>query len=310
MKKIEFNCHLCGSTDFRKITNYKSINKIFEKKIIIECERCSIKLIYPIPDEKKLKEYNENYFLNAHKDIKLDKIAETYFNCIAKCRVNFLESFIKKKNINIKQVLEIGPGKGYFYKNFTKNNKVTYSVLETDLNLQKVYQEKKIKVYKQYEQISENQYDLIIFSHVLEHISNPNNFLKKINKYLKKGGVIFLEVPCLDYLYKDLVEPHIFFYDKKSLSNLLSINDFNKHNIFYFGKKIEEMKNKNLNKQFKFKFTNLLLKLNLDFLINCKNEHEYTFLKNKNEKIIANMYEMNSAKNEPSWWIRALAIKN
>ena len=41
-----------------------------------------------------------------------------------------------------------------------------------------------------------------------------------------------------------MIEPHIFFYDKKSISTLLSNNNFKNYQMFYFGKKIEDMKKK------------------------------------------------------------------
>ncbi len=305
-----YNCQLCDSKIFTKIADYTFKNKIFKNKIIVECKKCSFKSVHPIPDEKLLEEYNKNYFLNAHNDLKLNTLEETYFNCIAKCRINFLESSIKK-NLDFKNVLEIGPGKGHFYENFKKNNKnVKYSVLETDLGAQKILEKKNIKVYDKYEDLSENYFDLIIFSHVLEHVGDPNLFLKRIHKFLKKDGIIFLEIPCLDYIYKDLIEPHIFFYDKNSLSSLLSKNNFENQAISYFGKKIEQMKKKPLHKQFKFRFLYFLLKLNFIFFVNLKEDEKYNFLNSKYEKILANMYQMNDLNNEPSWWIRAVATKN
>jgi len=70
------------------------------------------------------------------------------------------------------------------------------------------------------------------------------------------------------------------------------------------------MQSKPLNKQFKYKFLTFLLKLNITFLINLKEENKYNFLNNKYEKIVADMYEMNSENEQPSWWMRALVIKN
>ena len=311
MKIDEYNCELCGTKEFELVANYKFINEIFKNKQIVECKQCTVKSIYPTIKEKQLEDYNKNYYLNAHKDLKLDKLAEAFFNSIAKCIVNFLEKYLKKKKLNIKNVLEIGPGKGHFYDHFIKSNdNVNYSILESDLNLKEKFRKKNIKVYDEFNDISENHFDLIIFSHVLEHIINPNDFLKKINNFLKKNGVIFFEVPCLDYLYKDIVEPHVFFYDKKSLSILLTKNNFTHHQIFYYGKKISDMQSKPLNKQFKYKFLTFLLKLNITFLINLKEENKYNFLNNKYEKIVADMYEMNSENEQPSWWMRALVIKN
>ena len=245
MNPEKYFCQLCELSNFKKIKNYIFLNKIFSNREIVECTKCSLKFIYPMPNKKTLEDYNKNYFINAHEDLKVDKIAETYFNCLAKCRVNYLEKFLKSKEINIKEVLEIGPGKGYLYENFKNKENINYSVLETDIELQNIFKKKNLKkVYNNLHEIEEDKFDLVIISHVLEHVDNPNNFLANINKFLRKDGIIFLEVPCLDYLYKEIVEPHLFFYDKETLSLMLNKNNFNNYQISYFGKKISEMRKK------------------------------------------------------------------
>ena len=311
MKKDKYICELCSSNEFEKIINYKFINEIFRDKYIVECKSCGIKSIYPNIHEEQLNNYNNNYYLNAHKDLKLDKLAETFFCNIAKCRFNFLEKFLKKEKLIIKNVLEIGPGRGHFYEQFAKNNNnVNYSILESDINYKKNFSKKNITIYENFEEILKNDFDLIIFSHVLEHIMKPNNFLKKIYKILKTKGVIFLEVPCLDYLYKDIFEPHVFFYSKETLSLLLKKNNFQNHQIFYFGKNISKLQSNKFYNKLKSKFLTILLKFNLTFMIKIKEENNYDFLDTKYEKIIADMYEMNSEHYKPSWWMRALIVKN
>lgn len=42
---------------------------------------------------------------------------------------------------------------------------------------------------------SENRYDVIICSHVLEHLTDPLGLLKELKKYLHDGGIIYAEVP-------------------------------------------------------------------------------------------------------------------
>ena len=47
----------------------------------------------------------------------------------------------------------------------------------------------------------DNKYDLIIISHVLEHVPNPRSFIDSIIPFLANNSIIFIEVPCLDFLY-------------------------------------------------------------------------------------------------------------
>ena len=43
-----------------------------------------------------------------------------------------------------------------------------------------------------------DKYDLIILSHVLEHIVEPTEFLKKVIQFLSDDGLIYIEVPSVD----------------------------------------------------------------------------------------------------------------
>jgi 2-polyprenyl-3-methyl-5-hydroxy-6-metoxy-1,4-benzoquinol methylase len=45
------------------------------------------------------------------------------------------------------------------------------------------------------DQAKENKYDLIMASHVLEHVPNPNQFIKDLISILSEKGHIFFEVP-------------------------------------------------------------------------------------------------------------------
>ena len=56
------------------------------------------------------------------------------------------------------------------------------------------------------------QFDVVIISHVLEHVSDPIEFLKLMTLKLREGGILYVDVPCLDYLHKELDEPHLLFF--------------------------------------------------------------------------------------------------
>ena len=67
----------------------------------------------------------------------------------------------------------------YLKKKFKKNKKIDY----------KSYNGKKIP-------FKENFFDRIILSHVLEHIPEPEVFLKDTMKKLKKNGILSISLPC------------------------------------------------------------------------------------------------------------------
>jgi len=285
------------------------INIIFKNINIVECKICKLKQCYPMPHLKDLIHYNQKYFQLAHGAKKIDKISNSFLNAISLCRIQYINNYVTVNNIKINSVLEIGPGNGYLAKNLIKKIKIiTYDAIETDNSLYENLKTIGLKVFDKFESLKNNNYDLIVASHVLEHIDNPDNFLQNIRKKLSKNGIVFFEVPCLDYLYKKRHEPHLFFYEKKTLQNIIEKNSFNLNSIDYYGLSIRKSINAPFFKSFKYLITNLFLKLNLPQIpfFFRKNKTDYDFLDNY-DSIMGNLFEMNYKKDHPAWWLRAIA---
>lgn len=71
------------------------------------------------------------------------------------------------------------------------------------------------------------QYDLIILSHVAEHFYDFKNELSQIIKYLKKDGMIYIEVPNLDSKYNldQFQNAHNYYFTKNTLLHYTSLLD-------------------------------------------------------------------------------------
>lgn len=75
--------------------------------------------------------------------------------------------------------------------------------------------------------------DIVTAISLLEHLSNPNNFLNEVRRVLKKGGFLIIVTPNWPDNVKNFFDDptHIRPYTIKSLQFLLSSNEFRKIKI-------------------------------------------------------------------------------
>ena len=130
---------------------------------------------------------------------------ETFDN--ANFHIRYCLSFMKKY---IKgDILEIGAGCGSFTRNYVKpdHKNITLTELDNknilDLN-QKFKNFKNIKILNTDINKIKNEYDTILYLHVLEHIKDDQNEIEEATKRLKKGGHLLIMVPAHQKIYSNL----------------------------------------------------------------------------------------------------------
>jgi SAM-dependent methyltransferase len=231
------NCPVCSSVNSSNLGAYRSRNQIFKGAYRLSCESCGLVYISPFPSDLELRSFNEDYFFQAHGDECSRPSAINFSSGLAKIRLNHLKKFTQLHNLPILRVLEFGPGSGYFAKYFLEQNQgASYLAVETDTSCHPRLNSLGVEVVDVNDIDNlEGSIDLVVMSHVLEHVSNPNAFLGRAYQMLKKGGFIFIEVPCMDFLHKDFDEPHLLFFDKKSLETLLGSVNFKLITTSYHG---------------------------------------------------------------------------
>lgn len=154
--------------------------------------------------------------------IKNSNAVNTSYNCqnelisIEKNLLNYnlhithkISKYLKPKT----KILDFGAGIGTLAKLF--NSKFNIDCLETDES-----NRKKILKNKSYAKLSDTQekYDVVYSSNVLEHIEDDLFIIKKIRGRLKIKGLMILYLPAHSFLYSlmDLSLGHFRRYDKKN----------------------------------------------------------------------------------------------
>ena len=79
-------------------------------------------------------------------------------------------------------------------------------------------------------------FDTVVYINVLEHIEDDSQEIQYVNQILKKGGIVFIFVPALPWLYSrfDAIVGHHRRYYKKGVENLLLSHGFEIVRSSYF----------------------------------------------------------------------------
>ena len=237
------HCPVCSSSYTRTIKAYACINDFFKGKEVRECVDCCMQYIHPMPNEKEWDEYNSSYFQNAHDGLITSPWIWAY-NCgVAKIRFHWLLEHLKFAQINVRSILEIGPGQGFLMREWlAKHPDTEYYVVESDSTTHKELSSTGGVIISPDQIQTIGSVDLVIATHVIEHTLKPVDFMKYYCSILRPDGGVFIEAPCRDHLYKNIYEPHVQFFEKNSLSACFDSAGLTKHNITYSGDRIKAVR--------------------------------------------------------------------
>tara|TARA_B100000963_G_scaffold353661_1_gene368773 strand:- start:726 stop:1637 length:912 start_codon:yes stop_codon:yes gene_type:complete len=301
-------CPICTSDKIVIESKFRNKDECFSNIERVSCENCKLHFAYPMPSLSNLNLYNNSYHKSAHGGHKRNFKQSAFFSGIAKTRLNFIRSNMELDKKTPYKILEIGPGPGAFvgvWRDQFINSE--YYVIETDKSCHSSLYNLGVRIVNDKVLKEKNlEFNFIIMSHVLEHVTTPKEFLKSYLKYLKKGGHIFIEVPCMDWKHKKLDEPHLLFFDKPSMSLLMDKLNLTKVSIGYFGIPLKSLINPI--KKFKKRLRNFLWRKGISFYHPEKKNLLRIGLSNLEAGEIVN-FESHIEHSKPSWWLRVLFKK-
>jgi 2-polyprenyl-3-methyl-5-hydroxy-6-metoxy-1,4-benzoquinol methylase len=237
-------CKICLSRKLRKL--YDLTSDTFNDKpriyTIAECCNCRTIFVKNPPTEKELcRMYSNEYFNKTEHDFDQEKFCNTIDSSTVQRynrTLDLIEKYVKKGKI-----LDIGSGLGSFLTIARKRGWEVYG-MEPSKDMAH-YSKDKLKIDIQNTTIDKARYkkefyDAAIMDNVLEHVSDPLAALKMIAIWIKKKGVLVIEVPnergmlfsavrlykrvrnLLGITNREKLLQHLFYFDVKSLSFLLN----------------------------------------------------------------------------------------
>jgi len=179
------NCYLCGSSSFKKRSGEVRDNPALD---VIECQDCGLVTL------SSFEHITENFYSDSkmHGNNPLpvkDWQKETDWD--DQRRFDYLKSLITNK-----EILDFGCGASGFLKKASMVSDMVKGV-EAENRIRSEIGNS-LSIFSCLEELKNNKFDVITSFHVLEHLKDPINNLKKLAALLKNDGQLIVEVPNSD----------------------------------------------------------------------------------------------------------------
>lgn len=191
-------CPICGSAGYKELDfgGYVYSHRVFP---LVECSGCLLKYISHNLTDNEISSFynNDKYFESEYAGGTNKNYTDNELGQVSKASY-VLKKIDKYRNNNSNRLLEIGCAGGYFLK--TAQGEFGYSVVGVEMSktMSDLAKNKNLEVYQgSIDNLPStvDNFDLIYMGDVLEHMSEPNDFISKIKKKLNYDGLIILELP-------------------------------------------------------------------------------------------------------------------
>ena len=220
---LHTHCIKCGSAQLVPLPRYS-------RNHLTHCKSCSFVFCHIAPCDQTLLDYYENNYQRTN-----------YFSPITRARYNhLLDKFENKRNTN--RILDIGCGHGFFLEVAKERGWEVYGTELSDKAIEDC-ENKGIQMHKgpiHEDTFEENTFDVVVSIEMIEHINYPTDYVKTIQRILRKGGQCYITTPnfnsLLRYYLKDKYDVieypnHLCYYTKKTISSLFKEHGLHPINI-------------------------------------------------------------------------------
>src|SRR5262249_18845828 len=200
------NCPICGSSNRKFLGKPGKINNAFDalrdeisQVEVVRCWDCSGKYIHPMmyfSDEFLRKLYNIEYW-----------DGNELHNVPEKTNILGIVEKLSRGSVRGKRLLDVGCGAGeYLIEASKRGMAVTGIDVEESItdHLSKTYGFNMVTGLLTPGVFSPNSFDVVVLSHVVEHLPQPAELLSVIHGILKPGGLFVMGTPNSDSLEEHL----------------------------------------------------------------------------------------------------------
>jgi SAM-dependent methyltransferase len=241
--RVAERCPVCRGHGLSVVRAYRARSDMLRGGSLVQCHECGFHFCSPMPSKADLVAYNTHYFDEAHAGVAEAESARPFHRAINHLRFRHVARYLEVGKDGLR-VLEVGPGLGDFAQHMMRARPASqYSVVESDDSCRAALADLGYRHWPAVNQVPEHErFDLVVMSHVLEHMSDPVAELKRLKGFMAAGAILFIEVPCRDFEHKDSDEPHLLFFDKEPMARLLSEVGLEPQKISWHGRSIRDLR--------------------------------------------------------------------
>jgi 2-polyprenyl-3-methyl-5-hydroxy-6-metoxy-1,4-benzoquinol methylase len=223
----EAPCKLCGGRELQVIGTQ---GRHFQKLTTTICKGCGLIHSYPIPTKEELDAYYCKQYRSEYKGAYTPQRKHILrYSRSSILRIKQLLQFSSKGQ----KLLDVGSGSGEFaymaslsgfdvhglepHEGYSEYTRKTFGIHIITAPLEKA-------------DIAPESYDIITLNHVLEHLHYPLTSLSHLNRWLKMGGVLAVEVPNIETTHHSPVNrfhyAHVYNFNHDTLKAILEKTGF------------------------------------------------------------------------------------
>jgi len=227
------NCIICNSSNFELLSEKDRYGLSMS---VVICTKCGLVQTIPRMTKNTLNEFYDNEYRKIYeeKDHPTEHFFQVQYNK-GKLINNFINNVTGEK-FTKKIVVEIGTSAGGILQFFKDMGNEVYGV-DLDSKYIEFGKAKGLNLdVGTIEKLTNIQIkpDLVIYSHVLEHLSNPIEELQTLRKFLHTESIVYIEVPSLEHLtlsyHQNFLEylqnAHLYHFTLNTLCNCVQKGGF------------------------------------------------------------------------------------
>jgi 2-polyprenyl-3-methyl-5-hydroxy-6-metoxy-1,4-benzoquinol methylase len=209
-------CNLCGGTDYGYYKNPSNDGRI------VRCNKCGLVFTNPQPDEKELKKTLNNESSPSQEILDIEK---------EKFKI-YLDEIEALSGAKKGKLLDVGCGFGYLLAIAKERGWDTCGVEFNRKRVDFILEKYGIEVFcgeLENAGFQTDSFDVVTIVEVLEHIPDPNLFLREISRIIKKDGIVAIVTPNVESFYAK-TDPnwwtpyHFYHFSSKTLEAILAKN--------------------------------------------------------------------------------------